>query len=44
MKIEIVSEGPWIVKMYKDGEELDYEKAIEMYNYIVTELNTTQYE
>lgn len=43
MKITIVSQGPWIVEMYNEGEKLCKEDADNLWDYMISSLNTTQY-
>ena len=43
MKITIVSNGPWITEMYDETGKLDKEDADDLWMYIISNLNTTQY-
>ena len=42
-KIEIVTDGPWIIQMKEDGDILSKEEANILFDWILTSVNTTQY-
>ena len=42
-EIKIVYNGPWIIEMYDNGFKLNKEEADELYDFIICELNTSQY-
>ena len=44
MKITIVSQGPWIIEMYDEDEKLCKEDADKLWDYMISSLNTTQYQ
>lgn len=43
MNIRIVSNGPWIIEMYDEVGKLCKEDADDLWGYMISNLNTTQY-